>query len=403
MRGAWFTWRRACWSTPDALMFALLVLRNAFRHKLRTVLTVVGIVVAITAFGLLRTIVEAWYAGAEATSSTRLVTRNAISLVFPLPLTYAQKLRQVDGVSAVSWANWFGGVYITERNFFPQFGIEADSYLDMYPEFVLKPDERKAFLVDRTGAIAGRKLASEYGWKVGDQIPIRGTIFPGTWTFTLRAIYDGADAKTDQTQFFFHWKLLNETIKQRYPRRGDQVGVYVVEIRDPTRAAEVSQAIDATFRNSLAETLTETEKAFQLGFVAMTEAILLAIQAVSFVVIVIIMAVMANTMAMTARERYGEYATLKALGFGNAFVAWLIFAESMSIALLGGAIGIALTFPLANAFAGAMGTLFPVFNVSPQTISMQVGASLLIGVVAAGIPAWRAARVRIVDGLRAVA
>jgi putative ABC transport system permease protein len=403
MRGAWSTWRRACWSTPDALMFALLVLRNAFRHKLRTTLTVVGIVVAITAFGLLRTIVEAWYAGADATSSTRLVTRNAISLVFPLPLTYAQKLRQVDGVAAVSWANWFGGVYITERNFFPQFGIEAESYLDMYPEFVVKPEERKAFLVDRNGAVAGRKLANEYGWKIGDQIPIRGTIFPGTWTFTLRAIYDGADAKTDQTQFFFHWKLLNETIKQRYPKRGDQVGVYVVEIRDPTRAAEVSQAVDATFRNSLAETLTETEKAFQLGFVAMTEAILLAIQAVSFVVIVIIMAVMANTMAMTARERYGEYATLKALGFGNAFVAWLIFAESMGIALLGGLLGVALTFPLANAFASAMGTLFPVFNVSPQTISMQVGAALLIGVVAAGIPAWRAARVRIVDGLRAVA
>ena len=166
-------------------------------------------------------------------------------------------------------------------------------------------------------------------------------------------------AKTDQSQFFFHWNYLNETIKKHYPRRADQVGVYVVEIRDPTRAAEVSQAIDATFRNSLAETLTETEKAFQLGFVAMTEAILLAIQAVSFVVIVIIMAVMANTMAMTARERYGEYATLKALGFGNAFVALLIFAESMGIALLGGALGIALTFPLAHAFAERDGHAVP--------------------------------------------
>ena len=384
-------------------MFALLVLRNAFRHKLRTTLTIVGIVVAITAFGLLRSIVEAWYAGADATSSTRLVTRNAISLVFPMPLTYAQKIRQVDGVAAVSWANWFGGIYISERNFFPQFGIDAETYLDMYPEFVIKPEEKKAFLVDRNGAVAGRKLANQYGWKIGDQIPIRGTIFSGTWTFTLRAIYDGADAKTDETQFYFHWKLLNETIKQRFPKRGDQVGFYLIEIRDPTRAAEVSQAVDATFKNSLAETLTETEKAFQLGFVAMTEAILLAIQAVSFVVIVIIMAVMANTMAMTARERYGEYATLKALGFSNAYVAWLIFAESLGIALLGGLLGIALTFPLANAFASAMGTLFPVFGVSSETLAMQFGAAMLIGVVAAGIPAWRAARVRIVDGLRAVA
>ena len=379
-----------------------LVVKNAVRHKLRTLLTVVGIVVAITAFGLLRTIVDAWYAGAEATSSARLITRNAISLVFSMPLNYAQKIRQVPGVSAVTWANWFGGVYITERNFFPQFAIDAATYLDMYPEFVLKPEERKAFAVDRAGAIAGRKLAEQHCWKLGDQIPLRGTIYPGTWTFTLRAIYDGVDAKTDETQFLFHWHYLNETIKSRFPRWRDQTGVYIVEIRDPGQAAEVSQAIDATFKNSLGETLTETEKAFQLGFVAMTEAILLAIEAVSFVVIVIIMAVMANTMAMTARERYAEYATLKALGFSNGFVALLIFAESIAIASAGGLLGIALTFPLADAFGGAMGALFPVFLVSRETLLLQIGAALIVGVVAAAVPAWRAANVRIVDGLRAV-
>jgi len=213
-----------------------LIVKNAFRHKLRTTLTIVGIVVAICAFGLLRTIVEAWYAGAEASSSARLVTRNAISLVFPLPLNYAQRIRQVPGVASVAWANWFGGVYITERNFFPQFAIDATSYLDMYPEYVLKPEERKAFLVDRQGAVAGRKLADQYGWKLGDQIPIRGTIFPGTWTFTLRGIYDGADAKVDETQFVFHWQFLNETVKVKFPRRGDQVGFYLVEIRDPAQA-----------------------------------------------------------------------------------------------------------------------------------------------------------------------
>ena len=382
---------------------ALLVLKNALRHKLRTILTVVGIVVAITAFGLLRTIVDAWYAGANASSSARLVTRNAVSLVFSMPLTYAQKIRQVPGVASVALANWFGGVYISERNFFPQFAISAPSYLEMYPEYMLSPEERKAFLTDRTGALAGRKLAELYGWKIGDQIPLRGTIFPGTWTFTLRGIYDGADKGTDQSTFFFHWDYLNETIKKQFPRRGDQTGVFVVQLKDPQQAAEVSEAIDATFKNSLAETLTETEKAFQLGFVAMTEAILLAIQAVSFVVIVIIMAVMANTMAMTARERYGEYATLKALGFGNGFVALMIFGESLAIALLGGAAGIALTFPLARAFADAMGSLFPIFFVSEDTLLMQFAAAILIGVVAACIPAWKAARVRIVDGLRAVA
>src|SRR3954464_8427209 len=171
------------------MFLPFLVIKNAFRHKLRTTLTVVGIVVAITAFGLLRTIVDAWYAGANASSSARLVTRSAVSLVFPLPLTYAAKLRQVSGVASVSWANWFGGVYVSERNFFPQFAIDAASYLDMYSEFVLPPEERKAFLADRKGAIVGRKIANQYGWEIGDQIPLRGTIYPGTWTFTLRGIY----------------------------------------------------------------------------------------------------------------------------------------------------------------------------------------------------------------------
>ncbi|HET9749065.1 MAG TPA: ABC transporter permease, partial [Casimicrobiaceae bacterium] len=156
----------------------LLVLRNAFRHKLRTTLTVVGIVVAIVAFGMLRTIIDAWYAGANASSSARLVTRSSVSLVFPLPLSYAPKIRQVDGVTGVAWANWFGGIYINERNFFAQFAI-SPSYLDMYPEFVLSDAERRAFVADRTGAVAGRKLAEKYGWKVGDQIPLSGTIFPG--------------------------------------------------------------------------------------------------------------------------------------------------------------------------------------------------------------------------------
>ena len=385
------------------MFIALLVLKNAFRHKLRTILTIVGIIVAITAFGLLRTIVDAWYAGANASSSARLVTRNAVSLVFSLPQTYAQRVRQIPGVASVGSGNWFGGIYISERNFFPQFAITASSYLDMYPEYLLPPEERKAFLTDRTGAIAGRKLAEQYGWKTGDQIPLKGTIFPGTWTFTLRGIYDGADKGTDQSTFFFHWDYLNETVKKQFPRRGDQSGFLVVLLKDPQQAAEVSQAIDATFKNSLAETLTETEKAFQLGFVAMTEAILLAIQAVSFVVIVIIMAVMANTMAMTARERYGEYATMKALGFGNGYIAILIFAESIGIALVGGVAGIALTFPLARAFADAMGSLFPIFFVSEDTVLMQLGAAFVIGIVAAGIPAWNAARVRIVDGLRTVA
>ncbi|HET7261931.1 MAG TPA: FtsX-like permease family protein [Casimicrobiaceae bacterium] len=380
----------------------LLVLKNALRHRLRTILTVLGIVVAIAAFGLLRTLVDAWYAGANASSSARLVTRNSVSLVFPLPISYAGKLRQVSGVTGVAWANWFGGVYVSERNFFPQFAISGASYLDLYPEFVLPEAARHAFLADRQGAIAGRKLADKFGWKVGDQIPLRGTIYPGTWTFNLRGIYDGAETSTDTSSFFFHYAYLNETFKQRYGRSMDSVGLYIESLEDPSAAATVSQTIDAMFRNSYAETLTETEKAFQLGFVAMSDAIIGAIQAVSYIVIVIIMAVMANTMAMTARERYAEYATLKALGFGGGFVALLIVLESAAIALAGGALGVLATFPLARAFASTIGSLITGFEVSRETIALQLAAALAVGMIAAAIPAWRAARLRIVDGLRAI-
>ncbi len=310
----------------------------------------------------------------------------------------------MPGVRSVSWANWFGGVYISERNFFPQFAIDAPTYLDMYPEFILPPEERKAFLVDRKGAIVGRKLAEQYGWKVGDQIPLRGTIYSGTWTFNLRGIYDGADKGTDQSTMYFHWALLNETIKKIYPRRGDQTGVFIVQLRDPGEAAEVSAAIDATFRNSLAETLTETEKAFQLSFVAMTEAILLAIQAVSFVVIVIIMAVMANTMAMTARERGAEYATLKTLGFSNGFVAMLIFAESLGIALLGGLVAVVLTVPAGERVRRADGNALPDLLRERGHRADAGGCRRAGGRRRGGVPRVADGRAfRIVDGLRAVA
>ncbi len=384
------------------MFLARLLLKNAFRHRLRTLLTMVGLVVAICAFGLLRTIVDAWYNGVEGTSSTRLVTRNAISLTFPLPLSYAERIRSVEGVASVSWSNWFGGVYITERNFFPQFAIEPASYLALYPEYLLKEDETKAFMLDQRGAVVGRKLAEQHGWKVGDQIPLRGTIYPGTWTFTLRGIWDGVDAKTDESQLLFHWKLLSETMRKAMSGRADHVGVFIVGIDEPNNAPLVSQRIDALFKNSRAETLTETEKAFQLGFVSMSEAILVAIQSVSVVIVVIIMAVMANTMTMTARERLAEYATLKALGFAPGFVVKLLFGESLVIALIGGGIGLLVTLPIAAAFAKSVGTLFPVFIVSPLTMALQLLASVAVGLIAAAWPAWKMSRINIVDGLRHV-
>lgn len=385
-----------------SMHFLKLILRNTLRHKLRTGLTVLGIVVAIIAFGLLRTVVDAWYAGAEGASATRLVTRNAISLAFPLPINYHERIRKIQGVTEITHASWFGGIYITEKNFFPQFAVDVRTYFDVYPEFLISPAEMKAFMSDRKGCVIGRKVADTYGFKIGDTVPLRGTIYPGAWNFTVRAIYDGAEARTDTSQLFFHWDYLNETLKKAKARRTDWVGVYVIGISDSDRAAEISIEVDKIFKNSLAETLTETEKAFQLGFVSMTEAIVIAIRIVSFVVIFIILAVMANTMAMTARERISEYATLKALGFGPRFLAGLIYGESLAIALAGAVIGILLTFPVADKFSKQVGTLFPVFGITAETIYMQAAAAIAVGAAAAVLPAFRAARVPIAEGLRSI-
>jgi putative ABC transport system permease protein len=382
--------------------FLKLLIRNAFRHRLRTSLTVLGISIAILAFGLLRTVVDAWYIGVESSSATRLITRNAVSLVFFLPLSYREKIRQIPGVKEVGYSYWFGGVYINEKNFFPSIATEAKSAMDLYPEFIVAEDQKTAFLRDRKGAVVGRKTAERFGWKVGDTITLKGTIFPGNWEFVIRAIYHGAQKSTDETQFFFHWDYLNESLKKTSPYRADKVGWFLIGVTSPDVAADVAVAIDRMFRNSLAETLTETEKAFQLGFISMTEAIVVVIQLVSFVVIAIIMAVMANTMAMTARERIGEYAVMKTLGFGTRHIAVLIFGESFLIVAIGCILGIALTFPAAGIFADQMGAFFPIFFISRKTLFLDGAASVVVAFVAALFPAWRAVHLRIAEGLRRI-
>ena len=379
-----------------------LLYRNSMRHKLRTFLTILGLTVAILAFGLLRTVVSAWYAGVEASSASRLITRNAISLVFMLPSSYREKIRQTEGVRTVSWGNWFGGVYIDEKNFFPNFAVDPKTYLELYPEYTLTPEEKKAFLIDRRGFVAGWKTAERFGWKVGDTITLRGTIFPGNWDFVLRGIYKGKYSTTDETQFFFNWEYLNEAMKKISPRRADQIGFYIIGLKDPDQAAEVAAAIDSSFKNSITETITETEKAFQLGFVSMTEAIVIAIQLVSFVVIIIIMAVVANTMAMSARERTGEYAVFKTLGFGKWHIAGLIFGESFFITMTGCALGILATFPAAKAFGDAMSAFLPIFIVSEKTIYLDILASVIVAVTAGIIPTFRSVNIRIAEGLRKI-
>jgi putative ABC transport system permease protein len=384
------------------VFFLKLALRNAFRARLRSALTLLGLVIALVAFGLMQTVVGAWNAGVEMASATRVVTRSAISLTFSLPLYYRDRIRAVDGVRRVAVSNWFGGFWRDERSFFAKFAVDADNFFPIYPEFIFKPDEFRGFLRDRQGAVVGRQLADLYGFKVGDKLPVRGNIYPGNWEFNIRAIYDGRDSSTITRQMYFHFEYLNEFLKLKAPSRANRVGVFVLDLSDAARVADVSHQIDSQFRNSLAETLTESERAFQLSFLSMIDTIVRVVSGVSFVVIAIILAVATNTMAMTARERLSEYATLKALGFGPGFVARLILAESLLLCAIGGVIALALTRPVAAAFHHATVAMFARFDVAPRTLQMQAACALAVGLVAALAPMARAAGIRIVDGLRHV-
>jgi putative ABC transport system permease protein len=376
--------------------------RNTLRHPLRAALTILGMAVAVLAFCLLRTVVAAWYAGVAASSPVRLVTRNAVSLMFPLPLADLAKIQAVPGVVRVAYAYWFEGIYIDKRHFFPQFAASLPAYLDAYPEYLIPADQKLALIQDRRGAVAGRQLAARFGWRLGEAIVLKGTYFPGEYRLVLRAIYRGRDPSADETQLFFHWDYLNETLKKIAPDMADKVGWFLVQVARPELAAPVAGQIDAAFKNSLAETLTETEAAFQMSFVEMTSAILVAIQVVSWVVIGVILVVVANTMAMNARERLGEYAALKTMGFKPRHLAGLIIGESLTLALVGGVLGLALTFPAVHLFPPSVRQYFGVFEVTPLTLTLGIGVALAVGLLAGVIPAWQAARVQIATALRKV-
>lgn len=383
-----------------------LVFKNALRHKLRSILTALGIAIAVLAFGILRTMIDAWFAGVEATSDMRLVTRNAVSLTFPLPLAYKEKIAQVPGVTQVSYGNWFGGQYIDQKNFFPRFAIEPETFLPLYPEFKLTEKEQDDFLKERNACIVGAKIANKYGWKLGDSIRLIGDIYPGDWDFVIRGVYHGADRITDETNLFFHWKYLDEQIAQVTPGRAGQVGVFYIGVASPADVVRASEAIDALFDNSLAETITETEKEFQMSFISMIGTVITTVRVISVVVIAIILLVLANTMAMTARERISEYAVMKTLGFRPFHLIGLIFGESMLIAVLGGVAGLALAFPIVQAFGrvltDTLGSFFPVFDLTPSTLVFAVIATILVGIIAALFPTLRAIRMRIADGLRQI-
>ena len=380
-----------------------LIFKNTLRHKLRTLLTILGITIAVVAFGLLRTVVTVWDSSVDAASANRLITRQAVSFIFPLPYSYKEKIRAVDGVKTVSFANWFGGIYKDKNNFFARLAVDPETIFDVMQEFLISDEELANFKKERNACVIGADIAKQYNIKLGDQMVLDGDIFPGRWEFVVRGIYRPQNKNTDGTQMLFQWAYVDERMKVESPVRAGEVGWYIVLINDPNRSAEISDNIDAIFKNSSAETKTETEKAFTQGFVSASGAIITAMNFMSFVIIGIIMLVLANTMIMAARERTREYAVLKTLGFSAFHLIGFILGESMLISLIGGGIGVLLTYPIVAGFEQAIPKgFFPFFFIEPITTILAMSAAVLIGILAAIFPIQRALKTKIVDGFRFV-
>ncbi|MDP1675513.1 MAG: FtsX-like permease family protein [Bacteroidota bacterium] len=381
-----------------------LVYRNLLRHKLRNLLTILGVAVALFMFGTVRTVVTAWSFGVEAASVDRLVTRHAVAFIFPLPYSYRSQILEISGVKTVSYASWFQGTYKDQsfENFFPRLACDPETIFEVYPEYLIPKEQLATFKKQRNGCVVGQKLVDQHGFKIGDVIPVKGDIYPGDWEFTVVGIYKGKDKTADETQMFFNWEYLNERNRQVSSFATDQVGWYIVQIKNPNDAGTVSQSIDALYSNSAAKTKTETEKAFQQSFVSLSGAIITSLEFVSYVIIGIILIVLANTIIMSARERIREYAVLRTLGFKTFHVVGLIVGESIFISLIGGILGILLTFPTAKGIGAAFPTMFPVFAVATSTVVIAFGFSILVGIVASIFPSVYAARMKIVDGLRQI-
>ncbi len=372
---------------------------NLFRKKVRTLLTVGLFAVAMFLFGLLVIIRLAFNQGVEVAGADRLVVTNRMSLIQPLPLSYDQRLQAMSGIRDVTHVSWFGGVYQDERNFFPQFVIDPSTWRQVYGEYRIPDDQWKAFLGDRQGAIAGSGLAARFGWKVGDRIPIRGTIYPGTWEFNLRGIYDGSKDTDDTSQFWIHYNYINESQVTRFAR--NMVGWYVVRLDDPGQAVTMVKKIDDAFANSAWETKTDTEKAFAAGFAKQMGNIEFLLLSVGGVVFFTLLLVTGNTMAITVRERTAELAILKAIGYSQRFILLYVMAESVVIALIGGLLGVALAKLLTMGGDPTHG-LLPLFYLPAEDMALGIGLALAVGALAGLLPALAASRLKVVDALRRI-
>lgn len=380
------------------MKFSSLILANLLRKKLRTALTIGSFAVALFLFGLLIVFQGAFSANADIAGTDRLVIQNKTSLIQPLPLSYRDRLLRIPGITQVTHDNWFGGVYQDKKNFFAQFAVDVDNQRQMYPEFVISDDQWKAFAGDREGAIAGAGLAKRFGWKIGDRIPIQGTIVPGAWEFNIHGVYTGKRPEDDTSQFWFHWDMFEERVPAEVK---GLVGWYVVRIDNPEHGAEVARAIDQEFSNSPYETKTETEKAFATGFAKQMGNIEFLIMAIGSIVFFTLLLVTGNTMAIAVRERVGELAVLKALGYSDRFVLLMVLEESLVVALIGGGLGILLAKLFTMGGDPTHGFL-PRFYLPLTGITAGIAAAIAVGIIAGLLPAISAMRLRVVDALRRV-
>jgi len=380
------------------MKYSSLILSNLFRKKIRTLLTIGSFAVALFLFGLLAVVHGAFNQGVDIAGADRLVIINKVSIIQPLPVSYEERLLRIPGIKSATHANWFGGVYQDERNFFAQFAVEDESYRPMFPEFVISDDQWKAYMSDREGAIVGAELAKRFKWKLGDRIPIKGTIFQGTWDFNVRGIYQGKRAQDDAAQFWFHYKYLEE---RENPFWKGLVGWYTVKVANLDDSVRIAKQIDETFANSPWETKTDTEKAFAASFAKQAGNIGFLIMSIGAVVFFTLLLVTGNTMAIAVRERVRDLAVLKAVGFSDVFVLVLVLAESLLIAAIGGALGLGFAKLLTLSGDPTHGML-PFFYLSPQTIVAGFSVALVVGVVAGLLPAITAMKLNVVAALRRV-
>ena len=379
-----------------------LIFKNSLRNRRRSFLTIISIAVSLCLLGMLLAIYHSFYfTEASADQALRLITRNRVSLANPVPLSYQQQIKQVPGVKEVMITQWFGGVYKDSRdpaNFFARFALEAEKLGTVNPEIKLPEGERQAFINERSACIIGRKTAERHKMKIGDHIALTGDIFPVKLELVLRGIYDG---DLDNESLYFHYKYLNESLAKTAGYR-DVVSTFTIRLDRAEDANSVAKAIDDMYRNSPAQTKTETELAFQLSFLAFLGNVKLILLSICSAVTFTILLVSGNTMAMTVRERVREVGVLKTLGFTNGNVMWVLVGEAMLISLIGGAIGLV----LANGLCALVRRLPSTFaNMSQITVPPSVAAicllvAIMIGIISSILPAWGASRRPIVEALR---